>query len=273
MEKKVLMIAMDIDGTLLKSNGDFHPDNVTAVKRAQESGVITVIASGRSPGNIYLMLQEQGLFCPMIAVNGAQSADENMNTFALHPMRPDAAEAVSDYLLSRDVPFFMMGEGFICTSEEKMRHHSELLYGDRLPELGHLFFHGPAMLRERASGGRILKFFVPAHPDIPRIREEMKRIRGIDLTRSNPNNIEILPHGVDKAVGLEDMAAHYKIPMENVMTVGDEENDLPMLRRAGLSVAMGNAPEIVRAQAACVTLTNDAGGVAAAIERLVLNKQ
>ncbi len=270
MSEKVLLIALDIDGTLTTRRGIIHPDNAAAVRDAQRAGVIVSIASGRSPGNIFLMLREAGLVCPLITVNGAQCTDEALNTFALHPMAPGTAAAVSDLLFSRGVRFFMMGDGFVCTSDETMRHHSELQFGERLTELGHRFFRGPAVLEKLARTENILKFFVPETPGLDRIRSALKALPGIDVTRSGPNNIEILPHGVDKAVGIRDMAGKYGIPAENVMAVGDEENDIPMLDAAGWPVAMGNAAEEVKRHARFVTLTNDEAGVAAAIRRLVL---
>ena len=126
------------------------------------------------------------------------------------------------------------------------------------------------MPEKLARTENILKFFVPETPGLDRIRSALKALPGIDVTRSGPNNIEILPHGVDKAVGIRDMAGKYGIPAENVMAVGDEENDIPMLDAAGWPVAMGNAAEEVKRHARFVTLTNDEAGVAAAIRRLAL---
>ncbi len=270
MERRIRMIALDIDGTLMTSGGKFHPENVRAIRRAQDEGVIVAIASGRSPGNVYLLLEEYGLKCPMMTVNGAQSVDENLNTFALHPMKNGTAVRVAGLLLSEDIPFFMMGEGFICTSGEAMRHHSELAYGDRLPELGHVFYHGPERLMEMAQTGKILKLFVPDTPRLEEIRVTLRAEHGIALTRSGRRNIEIMTKDIDKATGIRDMAAHYGIDLSSVMAVGDEENDLPMLEAAGLPVAMGNATGAVKERAAHITATNDEAGVARAIYELAL---
>lgn len=270
MAGRVRLIALDIDGTLMTSSGRFHPDNIAAIRLAQNKGIVVAIASGRSPGNIYLMLREYGLECPMIAVNGAQCTDENLKTFALHPMADRAVHAVTEYLFDHAVPFFMMGDGFICTSDENMRHHSELMYGDRLPGIGHRFLHGARALEDMASSGRILKLFVPANPRLEEIRQGLRSIEGVELTRSNKDNIEILPHGVDKSVGLRDMADHYAVSPECIMAVGDEENDLPMLMYAPFSVAMRNGADHVKACAAYVTGTNDEGGAGDAIRRIAL---
>ena len=76
--------------------------------------------------------------------------------------------------------------------------------------------------------------------------------------------------GVNKCTGVEELAAMHGISMENVMTLGDYDNDMPMIKAAGLGVAMGNALEKVKAAADYVTDTNDNDGVGKAIEKFVL---
>ena len=73
-----------------------------------------------------------------------------------------------------------------------------------------------------------------------------------------------------KEHALLEVANHYQIPLEQVMTIGDNFNDLPMLRLAGLGVAMGNAPQEVKADARTETYSNNQHGVAKAIEKYVL---
>ena len=87
---------------------------------------------------------------------------------------------------------------------------------------------------------------------------------------SKDNYLEVTHKQVSKEQALLEVAKHYQIPLEQVMTIGDNFNDLPMLRLAGLGVAMGNAPETVKAEATVVTKSNNQHGVAKAIEEYVL---
>ena len=91
--------------------------------------------------------------------------------------------------------------------------------------------------------------------------------------RSNPEYAEVVYPGVSKASALKKLAAKLRIPIENVMAIGDANNDLLMLQAAGHSVAMGNAlPEV---KAACEFTVGDCmdGGFAEAIERFVLHER
>lgn len=89
------------------------------------------------------------------------------------------------------------------------------------------------------------------------------------VSESVPNDIEVMPLGVDKGTGLSALAAYLNLTPAEVMAVGDGENDLAMLRYAGLSVAMGNACDTVKKTARVVTETNDEDGLAKAVERVL----
>ena len=82
--------------------------------------------------------------------------------------------------------------------------------------------------------------------------------------------MEVTTKHVSKEQALYEIAQHYQVPLEQVMTIGDNFNDLPMLRLAGLGVAMGNAPEAVKTEAKAVTKSNNEHGVTEAVEKYVL---
>ena len=94
---------------------------------------------------------------------------------------------------------------------------------------------------------------------------------GADVTSSWYDNLEIIPGGVNKGSAVAELAASLGIPMDAVMAIGDQDNDIPMIAGAGIGVAVGNASPAVRAAADRVVGTNDRGGVAQAIEALALS--
>jgi Cof subfamily protein (haloacid dehalogenase superfamily) len=85
------------------------------------------------------------------------------------------------------------------------------------------------------------------------------------------NMLEILPPGASKGAALRQLAHEMKFKPDEIMAIGDAENDIEMLQFAGIGVAMGHAPENVRQAADHITATHDDDGVAQAIERFVLN--
>ena len=93
---------------------------------------------------------------------------------------------------------------------------------------------------------------------------------GATTVRSQPYYLNVTPPGFDKGTLVLALSQRLKIPTEEIVTLGDMENDLAMFRRSGFSIAMGNASEEVKRQAHAVTVANDADGFAAAIDRYVL---
>ena len=105
----------------------------------------------------------------------------------------------------------------------------------------------------------------------PEIYEGLSEISGIAITSSFPHNWEVGAETVSKADGMKALCRHLGIPYSQTMAVGDQENDLAMVAFAGVSVAVENAADCVKAAACFIAPSNDQDGVGAAIERFVLN--
>ena len=90
------------------------------------------------------------------------------------------------------------------------------------------------------------------------------------VARSQAYYLDITPAGTDKGVFVAGLMTRLNVPASDIVTIGDMENDVPMFRQSGFSIAMGNAtPEVARL-ANAVTLSNDADGFAAAVETIIL---
>ena len=91
-----------------------------------------------------------------------------------------------------------------------------------------------------------------------------------EVIKTRSNLLEFMPKGVTKAFGLDHLAQYLGMTSDEVMALGDEENDLSMIEYAGMGVAMANAVEKVRQAADYITLSNEQDGVAKAVEKFVL---
>ncbi|MDR3085726.1 MAG: HAD-IIB family hydrolase, partial [Christensenellaceae bacterium] len=123
-------------------------------------------------------------------------------------------------------------------------------------------------LLQRAKG-QCLKFVIWMGEEPEKLHALRKRLeaRGLSVASSWAGNIEVMAEGVDKGEGLAALAAGLRLSMEEVMVLGDNENDAGMFRAAGLPVAMGNATPEIKALARDVTHDNNHGGVAAALKK------
>ena len=263
------LIATDIDGTLLRDEGVISQRNLRAIRAAQKKGVVFAIASGRFPENAFVLIQDYGLSCPIIGSNGARVLDENMRDIARHPMDRDAARRVLDILIALGADFFLFSDRSLCTSRTDLVHHSELDYGERIPGLGFAYRRGLDAARSMVET-TVYKFYVCNNVPLDPVRRALRDVPRVELTRSGAYNLEVMPVGVNKGRGVVDLAARLGVPMDRVMTLGDEDNDLSMIRAAGSGIAMGNATDAVKQAAFYVTDTNQRDGLAQAIERFAL---
>ena len=90
------------------------------------------------------------------------------------------------------------------------------------------------------------------------------------VARSQSYYLDVTPAGTDKGAGVIKLARRLSVPVDEIVTIGDMENDVPMFRNSGFSIAMGNASAEVKSAAGGTTLSNEEDGVAAAIEQMIL---
>jgi Cof subfamily protein (haloacid dehalogenase superfamily) len=102
------------------------------------------------------------------------------------------------------------------------------------------------------------------------LKHELQHMPQLEIVDSSKYNIEITRQGVSKGKAVAVLAAHYGLQQEEIITIGDSENDVSMIEYAGLGIAMGNAPDQVKRKAGYVTGTNDEDGVAQAISKFIL---
>ena len=124
----------------------------------------------------------------------------------------------------------------------------------------------------RALEGRVNKFVcIEEDPErLHALGRRLETLPGLEITSSWADNYELMPRGVSKGRAVQELAEQMGIGPDQVMTLGDFDNDLSMIEYAGFGTAMGNASPRVKAAAKYVTLTNDEDGVAAAIRKFVL---
>lgn len=107
-------------------------------------------------------------------------------------------------------------------------------------------------------------------PSLEQARAELKEIPSMHIESSRFNNIEIIPLHVNKGETVKRLAAYYNISIENTIVFGDGENDITMLRAAGIGVAIGNAEDAIKAVADAVTASNDEDGIVAFLDSINL---
>lgn len=278
----VRLIAMDMDGTLLTridpARACIPPENAAVLRRCLDAGIHLALASGRMPDDAAFFAADAGLPMHIIGLNGSVILDElfGQPLFARTLPEPTVRRILA-ILMEANVDVAVFGAWEVVCMQPR-----PLSWAQR--ELGTWFARPGGRLAYHASGegvGPLLscagKIVALTEHDREGLAAARRRISyefpALSLSSSWWNNFEINPAGVDKGSSLTQLAQRLGIPMARVMAIGDNDNDVPMLRAAGVSVAMGNANAAARAAARHVTLPHDQYGVAAAIRRLVLGER
>ncbi|MBK8467330.1 MAG: HAD family phosphatase [Chloracidobacterium sp.] len=288
----IKLLALDLDGTTLDSNGQLSDANRVAIRAAEERGVLVTIATGRRFRDARPVGLELELNAPLITHNGALlKYAQSEEVVSCSPLPTETSLEIvrvgkdygGDALVSTDP----CGYGTLLydrVSEDNLPLRKYLRWSENL--------HGGAPGREGVAHVPNLEAILHEH-EIVHISfsgscdamSAMISVLGRELGNSvtilptiyprlDFTLIDILPADASKGHGVAMLAELNNLLPENVMTIGDNFNDLEMLEYAGTAVVMGNSDtKLLEREEFYTTLSNDESGVAAAIERFILNQE
>ena len=273
---EIRVIALDLDGTLLNSGKALTPENAAALYDAAAAGIEIVPTTGRFFRGMPEAVRALPFLHYAITVNGAQVYDIRRDAgIAAAEIPMEQAIEIMSYLDGLPVIYdcFMDNWGWMTRRLQEAAadfvpdpHYQKMVRELRspVPEL-------KRFLRETGHDVQKVQLFTRDLPLRERLLRDLEGMFGeIAVSTSMPNNIEINNIHANKGEALEKLAAHLGLELSRTMAVGDGLNDLSMIRRAGLGVAMANAcPEVLRA-ADVITGSCDDNGVAAAIRNCCL---
>jgi Cof subfamily protein (haloacid dehalogenase superfamily) len=262
-----LLLAIDLDGTLVEPRKPVRPAVIAAVKRAQAAGVRVTIVTGRMYVGAKPFADELELDGPIVLYQGAVLADAKTGRFEREVSLPNAvARRIYDVAKAHDLHVqFYRDDHFYVENDNAYAQLYARTSGTEPVVV-------PSLLDAFAGRDSTKVNVVTDAARTPEIFALMERTCGPDayVTRSNPEFVEMLSPEVDKGVALRLVAEHFGIPMARVAAIGDSYNDLPLLRAAGFSIAMGSSPDELKAVADAVVADVEHDGVVEAIERFVL---
>ena len=263
------LIACDVDGTLVSDDEKITPRTRKAVQAAVEAGAQFVLATGRPPRWIPPVVEELG-FAPMaVCANGAVIYDPATDRVLSARTLPVATLAELVEIATRVIP----GAGLAVERVGASAHDSATPQFVSSPGYEHAWLNpdNTEVSKEDLLSAPAIKLLIrKSGARSADMAAELARHVGPrgDITYSTNNGlVEIVPLGVSKATGVQEIAGPLGIPSDEVVAFGDMPNDVPMLLWAGCGVAMGNAHPDVLAVADEVTASNSDDGVGRLLER------
>jgi len=283
----ISLIAIDMDGTILNPGHSISQKNKQVILDAQAQGIEVVIATGRSYSEALIPVKEAGLKLPYICLNGAEVRDSSGELIsATHIVESDIekitsildAEAIEYQLFidtivyTRDIESPL--NAFIQLAREAGQNppveeiRKDIMKQVKLGTLQQIDSFDD-LINQR--GNEIYKIFGTSYnmQDLDKARKALQQLPGLAISSSGAGNLEITNINAQKGIAVEQLAKSKGLSMDNVMAIGDNYNDLSMMQRAGHSVAMGNAPDEIKAACSKVTTSNAEDGVGLAIEAIL----
>lgn len=283
------LFATDLDGTLLNRDSQISPENAAAIHKAQQAGLKVTIATGRVYSDVVAISREGGIHTPVIGSNGATIHDENGERLFHLPLERDTAASVMQWLEDHHIYYeASTQQGIyapISTHETMLAEMDRILGSNPGEDVERLIravkkhydkkdYHRVSSHQEIPTEAYIYNIMAfSMNPEQLRAGREYFASRSdVAMVVSSEHNFEMQHPDVSKGNALTKLAAHLDISMEDTVAIGDNFNDVSMLKMAGLGIAMGNGEPEIQALAKAITLTNVEHGVAHAIHCVLEGK-
>lgn len=274
---KYKMICIDMDGTLLDKNKKISEESKVAIKTVYKMGVEVVVATGRIYNNAAYYSHLLGVESPVIAANGAIVREKHTNK-VIYESSISTEECVKlvEMLYKMKVFFHFYTADTIYCSNRLIEIVTNLYMTKQVGydnlKIKYNIIKNIENWKKLFSenNGKITKCI--AFSINPKkmliLKRKLREFDGITYYGAGKRSVEINSEGVSKGNATRVLANYYGIEREEVVCIGDNENDVSMIEYAGLGVAMGNAIPEVKKVANYITDTNERNGVAKAIKKI-----
>lgn len=263
---KYRMVAIDLDDSLLDDQLTISRENLQAIRYTMEAGVIVTIATGRMFKSALPYVQQLGIDVPVITYQGALVVNALSRKVLLHypvPLQLSREIIRESKKNNIHLQVYIDDEYYF----EQHNKYSDLYYrisgipGKAVGSLEDFLVQEPTKVIMIDEPENILKW-------MERYKEKFDG--RLQVAISKAHYLEFTNIEATKGNAVRYLAEMYGIEPHEVIAIGDSFNDIPMITYAGLGVAMGNAPEIVKSHADYVTYSNNENGVAHVLEKFVL---
>ena len=263
------LIVSDFDGTLIDDNQQIPPAVKSAINGYVENGGIFAVCTGRMLCSILPRVRELGLKGLVIAYQGSVIADiESGKIIKRSGMSYESMVEICRTLEELNRPVNIYADNDLYTDIPKDNEFLQLY--ERIVGVEAEFIDGKIsdFVEKKKLFGQKAAVLVNKNERDGLYIELQKRLGGkFDVTCSASVLVEISPITDNKGEALKFLAEHYNIPIEKTVAAGDNLNDLPMIKVAGVGVAVDNADQRLKAEADFVSVSNNEGALAQIIEK------
>jgi Cof subfamily protein (haloacid dehalogenase superfamily) len=265
--RDIRLLLADVDGTLVDSRKELTAAARAAAHALHDAGIRLAITSGRPPRGMAMVIKPLAMEGPIAGFNGGVLVNPDLSVIESHTLDRSVARRTVDLLLGHGLDVWVYTEDDWLIRDPQAPH---------VDSEARTVAFGPVVVQAFGDVqlARVVKI-VGVSDDLARVADCEKGTRTAlgetaSAARSQPYYLDITHPKANKGEVVSTLSRLLDIVPERIATIGDMPNDILMFHRSGLSIAMGNASDEVKAQASAVTASNDDEGFAKAVRRFVL---
>jgi Cof subfamily protein (haloacid dehalogenase superfamily) len=265
-KQQISMVVADVDGTLLTEDKVLTKRAQAAVRALHDAGIRFAITSGRPPLGMAMLFDPLELDTPIAGFNGGLFVRRDLSIIAQKTLPSDIARQALELFRAHDLDAWIYcGNDWLITKPGAPHVAREAWTVKFEPKV-------VANFDDRLDNVAKIVGISDDHDRVQRCEADAQAAFGGRATasRSQPYYLDITNKDANKGAVVDYLSHHMAVPPEEIVTIGDSPNDVLMFRRSGLSIAMGNASDQVKAQAQVTTESYKDEGFAKAMERFVL---
>lgn len=267
---KIKLIAVDIDGTIMDKHFQLSENVINVIRKAVKSGIYVVLATGRMYAATVNIARRIGLKTPLITYQGSMVRKFNdSDEILLHDTISDSlARKIIDELRSFNIQInvYLDDKMYVEYESPLLIEYAEKrdIHYNKVKNFDNIKVFCPTKI-----------LFIEGDPDrTSEIRDYLRSKYSDDLyiTKSTPIFGEVVSNKASKGKALKLLADMWKISKDEIMAIGDQDNDIELFEAAGLRIAMGNATKDLKKKADYITDSVDNDGAAKAIQKFALGE-
>ncbi|WP_411169191.1 Cof-type HAD-IIB family hydrolase [Clostridium sp. MB05] len=261
---------IDLDGTLLRSDKTVSDINKESIRKAINKGNKVFIVTGRPYCFAKYLAREIHNDVKVISFNGG--CYDKGEDIIINSISNEVFIEAINILRNSNCKSFFKGKNLFYTTED---YDDRFLYdkiNDKVSDDLKVKSYTNLSWDEIESNAKdIIKILTYSYDkkEIDNLRLDLQNIKGLTISSYMDISLDITGKNTDKGIAVNEIMSYYRINKSDIVAIGDSENDIPMLKEAGYSVAMGNAEEKIKVICNMVTLSNDEDGVSYAIENII----
>ena len=271
--KKRRLLALDMDGTLLKSDKTISQATIDSLKQADQRGHKITLCTGRGLPELE-DYKAQLSFCDYgILLSGGLIYDfKNQKALNTHCFDADILTQIIDIVKKEDTMIYVLDPCHSTAAHKDVKNMPyfgvgiyQKMFEEHANQVDDIVQYAYAHKEEVLK----LCLYCPTIEDAQHLAEGLKSLP-VSLAIVEESQVEVTPLGVTKGNGLQELSSLTGIPIEDTIMIGDSGNDIEAFQSAGLAVAMGNATEEIKSLASEITLDNDHDGIKKTVEKYLL---